>query len=298
MNDSVNLSAAQYRQRIANLIERGRLQHATQELAAALASFPDDSDLLYQAARIDVDQERFESARNTLLQLLTRDPEHLAGRFLLVTVYEELKELEKSEAVLLDLLHAYPQHAPLYARYAMLMYRTLHVDKAQALAHEAIRLDPNDEQAMAACLIGDLIHGKQGKQQGKLGELLRKYPEDQWTSRLLIIHLVDQGKYWSAKRIAIELLRAQPGSAEILGLVVELEALSHWTMIPLWPFNRWGAAATIGFFLLTLFGLTQLGRYVGREAMSTINISLLGYVVYSWIYPPMLKRWLQRRAGI
>ncbi len=298
MSDHANLSAGQYQQRIANLIERRRLHLATQELALALAQFPDDSDLLYEAARIDVEHTHFEKAKDTLLQLLTRDPEHLAGRFLLVSVYEALKELVKSEAVLLDLLREHPQNATLYAHYSLLMYRTLHVKKADALAREAFRLDPNNDQALAACLMGDLIKGNKNAQKVRLSELLRKYPEDQWTSRLLIVHLTEQGKYWSAKRIAIELLRAQPDSAEILGMVVQLETLTHWTMIPLWPFNRWGVGATIGFFLLTLFGVTQLGNYIGREWIGTINMTLICYCVYSWIYPPLLKRWLQRRAGI
>jgi tetratricopeptide (TPR) repeat protein len=298
MSDSANLSAGQYQQRISHLIERGRLHHATQELALALAEFPDDSDLLYEAARIDVEHKHFEKAKDTLLQLLTRDPEHLSGRFLLVAVYEALKELVKSEAVLLDLLREHPQNSTLYAHYSLLMYRTLHVKKADALAREALRLDPNNEQALAACLMGDLIKGNTGAQKVRLSELLRKYPEDQWTSRLLIVHLTEQGKYWSAKRIAIELLRAQPDSAEILNLVVELETLTHWTMIPLWPFNRWGVGATIGFFLLTLFGLTQLNKFIGREWTGTINTTLISYCVYSWVYPSLLKRWLQGRAGI
>jgi tetratricopeptide (TPR) repeat protein len=298
MNDGVNFTAQQYEARIAGLIERGRYDFAAKELAQALAAFPDESDLLYQAARLDLQQNSIPSALNTLLQLLARDPEHFGGRFLLVHVYEAAKEHAKAEAILLDLLADYPQAAPLYAQYAMLMYRTLHVEKAKALAREALRLDPDDEHALSACLIGDLIDGRKDAQQSRLAELLHKYPEDRFTGQLLISHLVEQGKYWSAKRIAIELLRAEPNSKEILNLVVEIELLAHWTMVPLWPFNRWGLGATIGFFLIVLFGMSSLVKHLDPASVGVLNVVLISYVVYSWIYPPLLKRWLKRRAGI
>ncbi len=298
MNDSATLSAAQYQQRVANLIERGRFDLARQELTTALGQFPQHSDLLYEAARLDLREDNPQAAYDTLQQLLASDPEHLYGRFLLAVVLEELHQLPRAEEVLLDLLSDYPEQAALYAHYAMLMYRTLHVEKAKALSREAVRLDPDNEQALAACLIGDLIDGRTVAQQGKLHELLRKHPEDMSTSRLLIAHLVDHGKYWSAKRVAVELLRAQPNSPELLKLVVDLEFLAHWSMIPLWPLNRWGIGATISLYVLTLLGMTQLRKHLDADIMGSVNIALLCYVVYSWIYPPILRRWIKRRAGV
>lgn len=298
MNDTVILTAADYRKRIDGLIERGRFHQAREELGQALAGFPEDGDLLYQAARIDAQSGELARARDTLLQVLAHAPKHLNARYFLVSVHEDLKEPAKAEAILLDLLHDYPELGPLYARYAMLMYRNLHVDKAKALAREAMRLDPNDEQALIACMMGDLIDGNLGAQQSKLAELLHNHPEDHATARLLISHLLEQGKYWSARRIAVELLRAEPHSKDALALVVNIDALAHWTVLPLWPFNRWGVPATIVFFLGTMLGLTQLRKYLSPETMSIINISLLSYVVYSWIYPPLLTRWLKRRAGL
>lgn len=298
MSDSAILSAADYRTRIDNLIERGRYQQASAELAQAFASYPEDADLLHQAAQLECFAEKPLEARATLLQLLSRDPEHVAGRFLLVGVHEELKEPAKAEEVLLGLLHDYPESSGLYARYATLMYRNMKIDKARELAREALRLDPDDDSALMACLIGDLISGDGGAQQDKLGELLRRNPEDQTTARLLIVHLVEHGKYWSARRIAVELFKADPHSKDTLELLVSIEALAHWTMVPLWAFNRWGAKASVGFFLIALFGLAKLREHIDSSAMGVINIALIGYVIYSWVYPPLLSRWLKRRAGL
>lgn len=297
MSADAPLPAGELCQRAAKLIERRRYDHAATVLGEALAQYPDDSDLLYEAARLDYLQDRNAAALAAVLALLARDPAHFPARFLLYGLYEETGQLAQAELVLLDLLKEYPEASLLYARYAMLMYRTLHLAKAQALAREALRLDPDSELALTACLMGDMIEGRRDAQLASLAELIRKHPENAQTAHMLITHLVQRGQYRAAKRIAVELLRAQPDSRPILTLVVELEALSHWSMLPLWPLNRWGWAASIAFYFITLVFLSVL-RQQAPQASGAATTALLAFVVYSWVYPPLLKRWLKRRAGI
>ncbi|MFC0252741.1 tetratricopeptide repeat protein [Massilia consociata] len=297
MSDIDSPSAHDYLVRIDGLIERRRLAQASTLLAEALANFPDDSDLLYSAALIDYQHDDYQGALETLQGLLGRTPRHRAGRYLLALVHEAREEWPQAEAALLDLLHDYPETAMLYARYAMLMYRTQQIDKAKELAREALRLDPEDEAALAATMIGDLIDGKKGNERNSLAALMLKHPEDMLTARLLIVHLIQRGRYWSAKRIAVELLKAQPDSREALELVVEIEALCHWSVVPLWPLNRWGIAATIGLWLGWM-GTYKLLRTYAPEISGTATLVILGYCIYSWVYPPLLKRRLKRRAGL
>lgn len=297
MNDTTALSAHEYQVRIDGLIERRRFAQANALLGEALASFPDDSGLLHSAATLDYYNEDYEGALHTLQQLLRRAPKHLNGRFLMVGVHEAREDWPAAEAVLLDLLHDYPEFSTLYSRYAMLMYRTQQIDKAKELAREAIRLDPEDDGAMAATMIGDLIDGRKGDESNSLAALMLKHPEDMVTARLLIIHLLNRGRYWSAKRIAVELLKAQPDSREVLTMVVEIDALCHWSVIPLWPLNRWGIAATIALWLGWVLGYKLLRSTVPQVAEPAAAF-MLGFVVYSWVYPPLLRRWLKRRAGL
>ncbi len=297
MNDHSVLSARDYSRRVQGLIERNRYAQARDELAEALAQYPDDSDLLYGAALVDYLTGKPDDAREALLRVLSREPDHAAGRSLLATLYQEKGELPAAETVLIDLLRDYPASGHLYARYAMLMYRTMHIDKAKALAHEALRLDPDDELALIACLMGDLIDGRKGAEQERLAALMTRHPESTGTAHMLITHLVRRGKYRAAKRIAIELLKQNPGSREILGLVVELDALSHWSMLPLWPFNRWGWAASVVLWVAMVAVFSGAGN-LAPHILGPLNIFLIGYCVYSWIFPPLLKRWLKRRAGI
>lgn len=297
MNDTTTLSAQDYRVRIDGLIERRRFAQASALLGEALANFPDDSDLLHSAAAIDYHNEDYEASLRTLQQLLGRAPRHLAGRYLLVGVHEARDDWPEAEAVLLDLLRDYPESSMLYARYAMLMYRTQQIGKAMELAREALRLNPEDEGALAATMIGDLIDGRKGDESNSLAALMLKHPEDMVTARLLIVHLINRGRYWSAKRIAVELLKARPDSREALALVVEIEALCHWGAIPLWPLNRWGIAATITLWLGWMLVYKFLSSYAPQVAGPAAAF-ILGYCVYSWVFPPLLRRWLKRRAGL
>jgi tetratricopeptide (TPR) repeat protein len=297
MNDTSTLSAHDYRVSIDGLIERRRFSQASLLLGEALANFPDDSELLRSAAAIDYHNEDYEGSLHTLRQLLRRAPKHLAGRYLLVSVHEAREDWPEAEAVLLDLLHDYPESSTLYARYAMLMYRTQQIDKAMELAREALRLNPEDEGALAATMIGDLIDGRKGDERNSLAALMLKHPEDMVTARLLIVHLINRGRYWSAKRIAVELLKARPDSREALELVVEIEALCHWSVIPLWPFNRWGIAATITFWLAWMLVYKLLRSYAPQVSGPAV-VFILGYCVYSWVYPSLLTRFLKRRAGL
>ncbi|NHZ79924.1 tetratricopeptide repeat protein [Massilia sp. CCM 8695] len=297
MNDHVVLTARELSARLLGLIERKRYAQARDVLAEALAQYPDDSDLLYGSALLDYLTDRRDAARATLHSVLGSSPGHVAARSLLATLYQDSEELPAAEAMLLDLLKEYPESGHLYARYAMLMYRTMHLDKAQALAHEALRLEPDDELALIACMMGDLIEGRRSAGQERLSVMMSRHPESLSTARMLITHLVQRGKYRAAKRIAIELLKQHPDSHEILTLVVELDALSHWSMLPLWPLNRWGWGATIGLWVLTVIVINGAGR-VAPHAVGPLSAGLIGYCVYSWIFPSLLKRWLKRRAGI
>lgn len=297
MNDGAPLSARDFQQRISHLIERSRYDHAGTILAQAMAQYPDDPDLLYESALLDYLQERNDSAKATLQTILRNQPGHFQARYLLFGVLQDEDELAQAELLLLDLIRDYPESAVLYAKYAMLMFRTRHLKKGHALAREALRLDPNDDLALMACMMSDMISGQRRAEQTSLAELMMRHPENLGTAHMLITHLVQRGRYRAAKRIAIQLLQAQPDSRHILTLVVELDCLSHWSMWPLWPLNRWGWLASGVLYILTLIGLNWI-HHAHPQLSGPANAIMFSYVAYSWLYPPLLKRWLKYRAGI
>ena len=290
-------SVEQLDQQIDLLIERRRYSNAATLLAEGLAQYPDNPDLLYQSARLDWLTDQPDEACNTLQQVLTHAPKHFGARAMMFQLHEDRQELAEAENMLLDLLHDYPESAWLHAKYALLMYRTAQIAKAQALAQEALRLDPDSDDALVAYMLGKLIDGDHAAGKNALSELMRKHPESLSTAHMLITYLTQHGKYAAAKRIAIEILHLQPDSRETLELVVELEHVSHWSMLPLWPLNRWGWAASGAMYVVWIVILSLLRKHAPTTAVFA-TIGFVTYVIYSWAYPPLLKRWLMRRAGL
>ena len=297
MNSENLASAFQARQQVSYLIERERYAQASNLLASALAQFPQDADLLFQSAQIDYLSGAKDEAFRSLQHLLTTDPLHFNGRALMARLHEDRGELPAAELLLIELLKEYPENAWLYARYAMLMYRTLHFKKGRALAQEAFRLDPDSDDALIALMFGDLIEGRAVSEKHTLAELIRKHPENLSTAYMLVTHLSRRGQYRAAKRIAVEILHMRPHSKETLELVVQLDHLSHWSMLPLWPLNRWGWTASAVFYVVMVLLISVVNKHA-PQASGFITPALLGFVVYSWVYPPLLKRWLMRRAGV
>jgi tetratricopeptide (TPR) repeat protein len=297
MNTDTLASASDLQQQAAYLIERRRYALAASVLATALSHYPDDSDLLFYSAQVDYLTDEKEQAFHTLQQVLSRSPHHFGARTLMFQLHQDRDEHAQSEQVLLDLLRDYPEHAWLYARYALLMYRTLHIEKAKALSKEALRLDPESEDALIACLFGELIDGKRGSQHASLAELIRKHPENESTAYMLVAHLTQQGRYAAARRIAIEILHMHPHSRQALETVVHLDQASHWSMLPLWPMNRWGWAASGVIYVLSVVILGLLRKHA-PESAGPASMLLLAFVVYSWVYPPLFARWMKKRAGL
>ena len=97
-----------------------------------------------------------------------------------------------------------------------------------------------------------------------------------------------------ALRISQEVLRQQPDSQPVVDLVIALKTASHWTMVPLRPIQKWGWGGSIGIWFVVVLLLRGL-RDTPYEAVTTpIALVFLAYVLYSWIWPPILKRWMAR----
>jgi tetratricopeptide (TPR) repeat protein len=278
---------------IGELLDRRRTAQARVLLGEALAEHPDDADLLLQAARADLQDDDPAAARQTLQQVIARHPQHFGARATLLMVLTEGGELPQAEQLALAMIHDHPQSPDLYAAYGRVMLRALDFPKARALALEALRMDPENDFALRVLALCDLIELPRGTDSAALRRLLADNPDDQHTLHLVVAALVHSGDHRAALRGARELLRAQPNDAQVLGLVQALSVQNHWSMLPLWPLQRFGWGASIALWL----GGVVLVRTVNQShpgAAGALSMVILAYVVYSWVWPPLLKRWLLR----
>jgi tetratricopeptide (TPR) repeat protein len=281
-------NAASYAEQAFYFIERRRLEDARRVLREALALYPNDPDLLFHSAQVEWFADQNERAEATVRQVLVQSPQHAPARGLLAYILIDRKQYADAELLLIDLLRDYPESADLYGRYARLMLTTLHLDKAEQLAHEGLRYDPDDGECLLAIALCETARGT-GRPNEGLAKLLQVHPESLSSVHALVVALVDAGRIDEAHRLARDALRSDPANQHLVDLVRELRIQNHWSMKPLWPLQKWGWGAAAVMWIggiVVLRGLSATAPHIAGPATWV----WLGYCIYSWVWPPLIRR--------
>lgn len=274
------------------LIDRQRFDQARARLGEGLTQYPASLELLYLGAFVDWAQDRLDSAEKTLQALLATDPAHYGGRILLARLLAERKRFAESESLWITLIRESPEDPELYASYGELMLQSLNFDKARRLAEEGLRHEPEDDHCLYVAAMARLIDGKGLGENQPLTTLMRSHPEHLRAGTTLVMALESAGRRREALRVSQELLRSQPGNAQLLENVRILKAATHWSMLPLYPIQRWGWPGVFGLWALFAFGLPAIAPGMPPGARLAITFFWIAYVVYSWAWPPLLRKWI------
>jgi predicted Zn-dependent protease len=281
-------NAAAYAQEAFYFIERRRLGDARRVISQGLKQFPQDPDLLFHSAQVEWLADRNQEAEDTVRQVLVSSPHHAPARQLLASLLIQRDEYADAELLLIELLRDYPEDAGLYGRYSRLMLRTLHLDKAEQLAHEGLRYDPEDRECLLAAALCDTARSGARPNEG-LAKLLQSHPESLSSVHALVVALVDAGRINEAHRIAQAALRSDPANDHLVSLVRELRIQNHWSMKPLWPLQKWGWGASAVMWLGGIVVLRSLSK-AAPEIATPVAFAWLGYCIYSWVWPPLIRR--------
>jgi tetratricopeptide (TPR) repeat protein len=275
---------------VRNLIDRRRYDLARKRLAGALKEHPDDADLLCLSALVEYLGDDKSAARASIQAALNADPRHSGARDLFAHILEDDKQYADAERLRIALLRDYPEEASYYASYAQLMLRTLNMDKARRLAKEGLRFEPEHSGCLYVVALADVIDGVGAGDNASIATLVREHPEHVNTAVTLIIALQDRGDTRGALRIAKELLRSQPDNEQFVQLVRELKSVDHWSLLPLYPMVKWGWGGAIAVWFAGIVGLRLLSQVASPTVVATCGAVWLFYVIYSWVWPPLLKK--------
>jgi tetratricopeptide (TPR) repeat protein len=275
---------------VRGLLDRRRYGQARTRLSAALQEYPSDVELLYLSSFVDYATDNNPAARATIRSALNADPQHAPSRDLFAHLLEEEKQFGEAERVRIELLRDYPEDPDYYASYAHLMLRTMNIDKARRLAQEGLRFEPEHAASLYVVALADLIDGRSSRDSTSLATLIRQHPEQVRTAIALIIALQDRGDTRGALRIAKELLRSQPDNEQFVQIVRELESVGHWSLLPLYPMVKWGWGGAIAVWFIGIVGLRALSGVVSPTVLGILSGVWVLYVVYSWVWPPLLKK--------
>jgi tetratricopeptide (TPR) repeat protein len=260
-------------------------------LAGAAQNYPESSQLLYLAAFVDYSEGKISDAEQTVRTVLLQDPKHYGARTLSAGIYEAQRQYAQAETVWIELLQEYPENADCYASYADLMLRTLHLDKAQRLMQEGLRFEPNHEKCLYIASLIQVIQGRfRGGDSEHLKLLLTEHPERVHTLLALVIALDQRGESRSALRVAQHLVSMRPDSEQFVNLVKELQLKVHWSLLPLYPMQRWGWGGAAVVTAIGVVGVRVARISLAGSVASIIAFVWLGYVIYSWVWPRILRK--------
>ncbi len=281
-------NAAAYAEQAFYFIERRRLGDARRVIAEGLKQFPQDADLLFHSAQVDWLADQNQEAEATVRQVLVSAPHHAPARQLLASILTESGEFADAEMLLISLLRDYPESADLYGRYSRLMLRTLHLEKAEQLAREGLRYDPQNNECLMAAALCETARSGSRPNEG-LAKLLQSHPESLSSVHALVVALVDAGRIDEAHRIAQSALRGDPANENLVSLVRELRIQSHWSMKPLWPLQKWGWGASAVMWLGGIVLIRGLSKSA-PDLATPVALAWLAYCIYSWVWPPLMRR--------
>lgn len=273
------------------LLQRRRTDLARSLIAPALASHPDHTALLLQSAWIDYLDDRHDEATRLVRQVLLVEPTSESARLLYFELLIEEEKNVDAERVIIELLREFPEDASYYGRYANLMLRTLNLTKALQLAREGLKYDPDNVECLAAQATCECIDDPNAASHG-LQQLLVRHPQLIRTLIMVVVALDQRGDVRGAKQVAQELVRAQPDNVHLVDLARQLNVKGHWSMLPLWPVQKWGWGASFAIWIFAIVGIRALDK-VSPTASGVFAVMMLIYVVYSWVWPPLLRRILK-----
>lgn len=237
--------------------------------------------------------ERHEEAAKALELGLSLDAEDVDLLYLLGFAELRRARLEAAERRLLDALRIAPESPILLSTYAEVVGRAGQFRKARALLERVEAADPESEDLHRVRAILATLEGRDREAARRARDWVAESPDAPAAHVTAAATLGALGQAGAGYRHAREAATLDPsvidGDEEWFR---EQRLRSHWAMLPLWPFQRLGVAASWGIAVGAIYGLRALGMPMASAAFALVYLAL---AIYSWIAPPLLRRLLRRR---
>lgn len=234
--------------------------------------------------------------RAHLEQTLRLDPSAVRPRVLLFMLELAEQRFAQAEPIVIALTREFPREPDYLAMHADLLLRRVDLSQSRELATKALALDPEHLDATRVKLVLDVISSEHPAHDGHLAALRDKNPNDQQVLVNLFHALVERRHFDEAKRLGQQLLHIQPNNQGVRDALLDLRIFTHPLGLPLYPLRNAGWLVS---------GATWLMAIAGYKAISNVSETLavffaatcLCFVVYSWLYPALMRRWLKAQGS-
>ena len=180
----------------------------------ALEIDPDLADAALLLAQLDLDNTRWDAARERVAQVLESNPSNLEARALSAAITYVRGSRAGFDAEVKKALAINPAYGDIYRAAAELSARNYRFDEAVSLAREAIALDPTNARAHAELGMHQMRTGDEAQARQSLDRAFQIDPYDKVTWNLLA--LLDKLDKFVEIREGDIILKLDPAEAPVL----------------------------------------------------------------------------------
>ncbi|MFK4085547.1 tetratricopeptide repeat protein [Kribbella sp. NPDC020789] len=202
--------------------------------------------------------------------------------------------LPEAEAAFLQGLSLDPNDPDLLIGYARVCLTAGQAEKASALVERAASHAPESAAVSAARAEVAFALGKDREMRRHSTEALAHDPEDPHARALHGTASMLTGDAQSGYNSLASAAASQPGDRDLRAAAREAKLLNHPLMLPLRPFQRFNPLVVWIGAVVIIYGL----RIAGLAPLSFVfAMAWLAFCIYSWVVPPLLRRYLNRKWG-
>ncbi|NUS00234.1 MAG: tetratricopeptide repeat protein [Kribbellaceae bacterium] len=202
--------------------------------------------------------------------------------------------LPEAEAAFLQGLSLDPNDPDLLLGYAHVCLAAGQAEKAGALVERAASHAPENVAVSAARAQVAFALGKDRDMHRHSAEALSYDPEDPNARALHGTASMLTGDARAGYDSLRSAAAAQPGDADLRAAAREAKLYNHPLMMPLRPFARVNPLVVWIGAVVVIYGLRAAGLGPLSFAFAMV---WLAFCVYSWVVPPLVRRWLNRKWG-
>ncbi|AVT33964.1 hypothetical protein C6361_36100 [Plantactinospora sp. BC1] len=196
-----------------------------------------------------------------------------------------------AERALLDGLAQAPHDVDLLCTYADVCASNGQLDKAAKLVERAAALEPEAPIVYATRIQVAFNSGDDRTAERISREFVGAHPEHPGAHALLGETSAARGRLGTAYEGYRQAAASMPTEQTFAESALELRIAQHPLMLPVRPVLRFGPLKVWLAAIAVIFGL----RAVGLPGFAAVvGLLWLVFCVYSWVVPPLVRRWLRR----
>lgn len=271
-----------------------RVQRPERALEAlARGADVDDPEFHELRGRALYELDRYEEAKQAAQAGLAIEPNDVTLLGVLCDCERELGGLAESERALLAALELAPSSPQLLCAYAHLCARGGQLADAERLLAEAEAIDPQAVSVLQTRVWLAYLRGDGATTESAARTLLAAEPENALGLTAIGHRLASRGDTRESQRHYELAAQAHTTDPQIVAAARAARVESHWLLWPLWPLRRFGP----GRLWLAWIALLLLAGAVHAPWLAIpAALVYIPLVIYSWIVPPLARRWLARRS--